>query len=77
MNLKQKLRAVPGAFRRNLGKLSLVPVAMFPALSHAALATEVTTAMTNADTDTKALAALVFIVVLGLAVYKWFHRTVR
>ena len=57
---------------------ALIPAALVaPSFAFAALATEVTTAMTAADTDTKALAALVFIIILGIAVYKWFHRTVR
>lgn len=42
--------------------------------AHAALPASVTTAMGDADTDTKTLAGLAFAITLGIVVFKYFRR---
>jgi hypothetical protein len=65
--------------RETLRRLALIPAAVAAStggVAHAALDAAVTTAMTDANTDVKALAALVFGIVIVIAVYKWFRRAV-
>lgn len=50
--------------------------AFFAPLAHAALDAAVTTEISNAKADILALGALVFGIVIAIAVYKWFRRAV-
>lgn len=51
-------------------------VALATAAAQAALDTAVTTELTSAKTDVLAIGALVFGVVIAIALFKWFRRAV-
>lgn len=58
-----------------LKRISGVLVALAPVASFAAVPESVTTALTGASTDIATLGAAVFAVIVGIAVWKWFRRT--
>lgn len=63
-------------YSQKIARLSVLGAAALAATApaFAALDTAVTTAINDAKTDVLAIGALVFGVVIAIAVYKWFRR---
>ena len=59
-----------------LATIAAGSLALFNTAAQAALDAAVTTEIATAKTDVLALGALVFGVVIAVAVYKWFRRAV-
>jgi hypothetical protein len=72
--MKAKLQALRALAARNAKSAGLAAAAMYYGVAHAALDTAVSTELSNANTDVKAIGALVFGIAVAIVLYKWFKR---